>query len=83
MDICLYMYLGLYGKYKCLPFLCCIQTRLNDHHVLTRALIDDYSKDEDGERNLEWSGELGTESERLLEYHGVLNGLNKLQIASV
>ena len=42
-----------------------------------------FSKEEDGEHKMYWNGELCTESERLLQYHGSLNGLNQLQMACV
>ena len=56
---------------------------MEEHHILTRAVIDNFSKEEDGERKLDWNGELSSEAERLLEYHGALSGLNKLQMATV
>ena len=56
---------------------------MDEHHLLTQAVIEKFSKEEDEERKLDWNGELSSEAERLLEYHGVLNGLNKLQMATV
>lgn len=45
--------------------------------------MDKFSKGDDGERKYEWNAELCPETEKLLEYHGALSGLNKLQMASV
>ena len=56
---------------------------MSEHHLLTRAVIEKFSKEEDGEQKLDWNGELSSDAERVLDYHGALNGLNKLQMASV
>ena len=64
-----------------------MQVSLHEHHILTRALISECSKDKDekeGDNHMwNWSGELCRDSERLLQYHGSLTGLNKLQLVSV
>ena len=47
-------------------------------------LINESSKDDDSNgHSWNWNGTLGSEAEKLLEYHGSLNGLHKLQMASV
>ena len=62
----------------------CTKVSLHEHRILTRALINEGSKGSDGSSHKwNWDGELCTDSERLLQYHGALNGLNKLQLASV
>lgn len=45
--------------------------------------MDCFGKKEDGERKENWNGELSSEAEKLLEYHGAMNGLNKMQMACV
>ena len=61
-----------------------MQVSLHEHRILTRALINEGSKSSDGNgHQWNWNGELCSDSERLLQYHGALNGLNKLQLLSV
>ena len=36
------------------------QACLDEHHLLTQAVIENFSKEEDGERKLDWDGELQT-----------------------
>ena len=58
-----------------------MQTRLDEHHLLARALINELSKTEEGGRDPDWNGELCSYSEKLLKYHGAMNRLNKLHMA--
>ena len=58
------------------------QTCVWEHTMLTRALINEDSRD-DGRYIRRWDGVLGPEAEKLLEHYAILNGLNQLQRACV